>query len=530
MSDAPAPTLEAARLRQQAALDAERSADERNRWGQFATPPALARAMARAALAYQPPPPLRFIEPALGSGSLFSALLGELDEPDQPGEPNERNAQAGQQLAAALGVELDPRFAEAARRLWGPRALAVRCADFTNEPPPPPNQRFNLLLANPPYVRHHHLQRDDKRRLQRLATELTGAPVSGLTGLYVYFMLLADRWLASGGVAAWLVPAEWMDVNYGGALRRYLTSQVQLLRVHRFEPSDVQFGDALVSSSIVFLRKALPTPDQGVTFSSSGLEKPTSQRSVSIAALRSMAKWGPLFRGAQPPDDAHSARTNVRLDALLRVRRGIATGANRFFIRPRHELVQLGVPDAFLTPILPSPRGLTEPVIAAQADGYPAGVQPLALLDCDLPYDELTAKHPRLAAYLDSAQGRAARRGYLASRRRPWYAQEQRAPAPIVATYMGRGRRGAEPFRFFWNQSQAIATNVYLMLFPTERLAGALAEDRARAGLVRDFLASKTTAELARHGRVYGGGLHKLEPRELGGVDATELADALGLR
>ncbi len=529
MSDAPAQTLEAARLRQQAALDAERSADERNRRGQFATPPALARALARTALAYQPPLPLRFIEPALGSGALFSALLGELDEPEQPDESDQPSARAGQQLASALGVELDPRFAEAAQRLWGQQALQVRCANFTSEPPPP-NQRFNLLLANPPYVRHHHLNRDEKRRLQRLATELTGAPVSGLTGLYVYFMLLADRWLASGGIAAWLVPAEWMDVNYGGALRRYLTSQVQLLRVHRFEPSDVQFGDALVSSSIVFLRKAAPAPDQGVTFSSGGLEKPSSQRSVSIAALRSMAKWGPLFRGAKPPGDAHSARTHVRLDALLRIRRGIATGANRFFIRPRHEFVQLGVPDAFLTPILPSPRGLSEPVIKVGTDGYPAGIQALALLDCDLPYDDLLAKHPRLAAYLDSEQGHAARRGYLASRRRPWYAQEQRAPAPIVATYMGRGRRGAEPFRFFWNQSQAIATNVYLMLFPTERLAGALAEDGANAELVRDFLAAKTSAELARHGRVYGGGLHKLEPKELGGVDATELADALGLR
>ncbi|MGH8510504.1 MAG: Eco57I restriction-modification methylase domain-containing protein, partial [Gammaproteobacteria bacterium] len=48
----------------------------------------------------------------------------------------------------------------------------------------------DLILANPPYVRHHHMDRQDER-LQRLVYKMAGVEVSGLAGLYVYFLLLA---------------------------------------------------------------------------------------------------------------------------------------------------------------------------------------------------------------------------------------------------------------------------------------------------------------------------------------------------
>ena len=79
----------------------------------------------------------------------------------------------------------------------------------------------NLILANPPYVRHHHLTREDKERLQLLVYRMTGIKVNGLAGLYVYFLLLATAWMEDGGFAAWLIPSEFMDVNYGAALKRF---------------------------------------------------------------------------------------------------------------------------------------------------------------------------------------------------------------------------------------------------------------------------------------------------------------------
>jgi len=95
------------------------------------------------------------------------------------------------------------------------------------------------------------MHREEKERLQRLAFKMTGVRVSGLAGLYVYFLLLATSWMEDDGYAAWLIPSEFMDVNYGTALKDFLTDRVTLIRSHRFDPDEVQFGDALVSSVVL---------------------------------------------------------------------------------------------------------------------------------------------------------------------------------------------------------------------------------------------------------------------------------------
>ena len=39
--------------------------------------------------------------------------------------------------------------------------------------------------------------------------------LSGLAGLYAYFIGLTHPWMEPGALAGWLIPSEFMDVNYG---------------------------------------------------------------------------------------------------------------------------------------------------------------------------------------------------------------------------------------------------------------------------------------------------------------------------
>ena len=71
-------------------------------------------------------------------------------------------------------------------------------------------------------------------------------------------MLLGHLWLAENGLAVWLIPSEFMDVNYGDEVKRYMLDHVALMQIHRFCPSDVQFEDALVSSAVVVFEKRKP--------------------------------------------------------------------------------------------------------------------------------------------------------------------------------------------------------------------------------------------------------------------------------
>lgn len=488
--------LELTRQTLQAEKDAIKTQKERNKLGQFATPPALAQEIVNYALRLLPSgEPIRFLDPAFGTGSFYSALLHRVPKAD---------------IGAASGFEIDEHYAQASRALWSETGLALHVSDFTQTyPPTSSRERFNLLICNPPYVRHHHLRSEEKIRLQNLALVATGIKINGLAGLYCYFLLLAHAWLSEDGIAVWLIPSEFMDVNYGGPVKRYLLDNVTLLHVHRFDPSDVQFDDALVSSAVVIFRKQKPLADHKVEFSFGGtLAKPKLSRNIGSRELRVEPKWSRF-----PAAPARSGKVTNTLSDFFSIKRGLATGDNTFFILSEENAKRLEIPQEFLRPILPSPRYLKTNEILADDNGVPLIERRLFLIDCRLQEDEVRERYPAFAAYLSRGVPEVASR-YLCKSRKPWYSQENRPPPSLLCTYMGRGA-STRPFRFILNHSQATAANVYLLLYPKPFLSAKFNKDDGLLRAIWQELNEVPAEVMLGEGRVYGGGLHKLEPREL---------------
>jgi adenine-specific DNA-methyltransferase len=498
------------RLEIQVALDSERSALERNKWGQFATPPVLADDITRYTLSLLEQSAVRFLEPSCGSGSFFSSLLRSLDE--------------SRTLDAAIGVELDERFALAAKELWAGYGLDVVQGDFI-EYSSTADYRANVLIANPPYVRHHHLGGEQKALLTRVLGRQFDFKVSGLTGLYVYFILLSHRLLAPDAMSAWLIPTEFMDVNYGSALRSYLTTRVSLLRVHRFDPADVQFDDALVSSAVVVFRNTPPPATHRVSFTYGGsVVDPRESHLVGLPDLPANKKWTRVSSGRSA--DEHAGPV---ISDFFKIRRGLATGSNAFFILPKARIDELGFKPENIRSILPSPRFMPDLHVRRGAEGWPLIEKQLGLIDSSMTEEELRVQDPALWKYLHSAETEEIRSGYLVKQRSPWYRQEQRGAAPFLCTYMGRGVDEDRPFRFIWNESDAVATNMFLMLYPLPPVAAAMAADPTLGGKIHEALLSLTGDDLRLGGRVYGGGLHKIEPKELAALPATAIAQLVAL-
>lgn len=498
--------LEQRRKILQRGCDDARTQLERNRLGQFATPFELAAEIVKESVGYtEPDTPIRFLDPAFGTGPFYSALL----------------QQHGERIESALGLEIDAHYGGPSKNLWQQTRLDLKIGDFLHIDRS--SIAANLLICNPPYVRHHHLKATDKAHLNRVMNQL-GFQVSGLAGLYCYFMLLAHQCLAPGAVSAWLVPSEFMDVNYGKALRQYLLERVQLLRLHRFDPTDVQFADALVSSVVVWFRNATPNPETEVDFTFGGtIDRPLRRATQRIATLAAEPKW---TRIADAGALLNTGKVVVALGDLFVIKRGIATGDNGFFIVSEEKVRELGFSREFLRPILPSPRYLTGDEIDADAAGIPLLERRLYLIDCRLGEVELSLRDRALFDYLKSGESSVAK-GYLCRSRSPWYAQESRPASPFVCTYMGRAGAGDRPaFRFIHNRSQATAANVYLLLYPRPVLRGAL-EVPGVADRVFDLLRGIPAKKMTGEGRVYGGGLHKLEPRELANVPLEGVEEIL---
>src|SRR5713226_2592915 len=92
----PIDTLEQQRIVLQADLDGKKTQPERNRLGQFATPTALALDVLKYAATLLPHSEnVHFLDPAIGTGSFYSALCKVF--------PTAR-------ISEALGFEIDPHY------------------------------------------------------------------------------------------------------------------------------------------------------------------------------------------------------------------------------------------------------------------------------------------------------------------------------------------------------------------------------------------------------------------------------------
>jgi adenine-specific DNA-methyltransferase len=103
--------IEASRLKVQQHLDSSKTQSERNKLGQFATPSALAIEILEYARTILPScQKIRFLDPAFGTGSFYSALLKTF--------PRSR-------IEFAIGYEIDKHFAERAAELWRDEPLQL---------------------------------------------------------------------------------------------------------------------------------------------------------------------------------------------------------------------------------------------------------------------------------------------------------------------------------------------------------------------------------------------------------------------
>jgi adenine-specific DNA-methyltransferase len=501
--------LEAQRQIMQLQLDRAKTQAERNTMGQFATPISLANNILDYTKELVPPgKEIRFLDPALGTGSFFSALIQSFSPA---------------QIEAAVGYEVDDYYGKPASKLWSDSILDYRLADFTHaKPPEVETDKFDLIICNPPYVRHHHIN-DQKEHLHSQAVRAANMKISGLAGLYCYFMALTHPWMKANAIASWLIPSEFMDVNYGQAIKNYLLNEVTLIQIHRFDPNDVQFDDALVSSAIVWFQNKKPSKTHTVKFTYGGsLAQPSTVKQVSLSTLNREKKWTRF-----PLSKERHISNAAKLSDFFTVKRGIATGDNNFFVIPREEIERRKLPIEQFRPILPSPRYLSETIIQSDIDGNPKLQKQLFVLDCKLPIEQVEHSYPELYNYLQEGIEAGVCDRYLCRNRKLWYAQEKRLESAFYCTYIGRSdREGVKPFRFILNHSKAIVANSYLILYPNSQVSQQIKSSPDLGEKLLTALNQITSQAMLDEGRVYGGGLHKMEPRELANVPAFEV-DAL---
>jgi len=494
--------IELERQRLQNLLDRSRNKLERNKLGQFATPYNLAFEIIKCTNELlNLRDKISFLDPALGTGSFYSAFLQVID--------NER-------IDTSFGVEIDKEFASVAESLWSSTGLKVINDDFTKLTDNKIIKKVDLLICNPPYVRHHHLSEMDKTRYVQLVKSTFGISVSKLAGLYCHFIFLSHRFIKDNGISVWLVPSEFLDVNYGAAVKEYLLNYVELIRIHRFNPEDVKFADALVTSVVIWFKNRKPITDSMVEFTAgNSILKPSNTIQIERKNLISKEKWSCIFNNGHTVSNNSNA---PKIKDLFYIKRGIATGNNDYFILSEDEIEKKGLPKFFFKPILPSPKFIGSDIIQSDIDGNPLIFERHFVLDCNLSKDKIDKKFQKLIDYINYGETKGVSLGYICKNRNPWYSQERRESPLFVCNYIGR-ENSTKAFRFILNKSKSIVTNSYLGLYPKPAFFKFQKSDPKISIQILEMLNSIESNDVIKNGRVYGGGMYKLEPKELENVE-----------
>jgi adenine-specific DNA-methyltransferase len=340
--------------------------------------------------------------------------------------------------------------------------------------------------------------------------------LSGFTNIYSMFMLKSLHQLSVKGRAAYLVPSEFLNSDYGTTIKKLLLENGSLRFVILFDAKENVFDNALTTSCILLFSN--DDRFKTVAFINAGkvgdLEKLSEQianypdvkviaKTVSYSDLDPNVKWRKFYQ----KQNGEKFKNLVSLSAYGKVVRGIATGDNDYFTFDEKKKEAFGIDDKFLLPCL------TKAIYADKNFFTQKDFDKLRVKGSrTFLFNALDTTNKAVREYIALGEKLEVNTRYLTSHRNPWYAIEHRPPAPILVTVFNRGG-----LRFVRNETNARNLTcfhcLYLNLFalPKQDL------------LMSYFLTDVSKEVLNDNRREYGGGLNKFEPNDLNKANVINL-------
>ncbi|MEM1830143.1 MAG: N-6 DNA methylase [Desulfurococcaceae archaeon] len=444
--------------------------DSRRSMGEFFTPPPIARRM------------ISFYESGksvfdIGTGAgVFLRIAGELG------------------YETLVGIEVSPVLCDIARynlRNAGGRVVLI-WGDFLVEDDLP---QTDLWVSNPPYTRHQQIPPEIKEEYASIIARY-GFKVSRISSLYVYFFAKVLHERSKWKKASFICPRPLYDSVHSEPVKRWLLVRRAVSAVEVFHEQRV-FEEAETGPAITYLDSS---DSEVIVFRNCLLEeggvKVLSERYVKLSDLDPVKPWTNIAINGVP------TVRGVLLRELFEVMRGVATGANDYFVLSEREVKEHSLPRTVLIPCIAKTRYCLKTVFTREdweklrADG-----REVYLLN--LSKDE---NNPSVRRYIELGEKMGVPSRSLVKTRRKWYYVEKRDPPPIFVTYLSRGRP-----RFILNEAGVVPLNVFLCLYPRTSMS------RDRIVAIWRYLNSEEALEQFRYlARNYGEDTMKIEPETLG--------------
>lgn len=474
-------------------LDAQ---SQRKARGAFFTPEPIAAHLATWAVQSQAD--ARVLDPTCGEAIFLLAAARELRRLGRSAEQLERQV---------IGVELHAESLREARELLAAEQLGAQLivSDFFSLPTPDQLgaalQPVDAVIGNPPFVRYQ--EHTGAARRQSVAAALRqGVRLNGLASSWAAALVHAVGFLKPEGRLAMVLPAEMMTVGYAEPIRRWLRSRFAKVNLVMLER--LQFQGALEKVVLVLAEGSGGCDAFGLWHvdDAADLQRVAAYGSYHVTPADE-GKWTDLLLPNQLRQGYKRIRNQhfTTLGSYGNPELGIVTGRNSFFTLSDSTRQRFGLSEEQLVPISPpGTKHLTGLTFSKQ--------QWSALREAG---ERVWLLHPRaddaspgLARYIQHGQEQGFDLAYKCQIRNPWWRPPLVTPPDLFFTYMS-------------HRYPRVVTNAARVTFVNSmhgiRLRSEAPAD-ARSALPLLCFNSVTMLGAEIHGRSYGGGILKMEPRE----------------
>lgn len=374
----------------------------------------------------------------------------------------------------------------------------VYCCDFIQHSLDT-DKTYDLIIGNPPYIAKKNVPEEQCESSEKILKHFN-LDKSIFQNLWVSFVLSSLKLLTTNGSIFFVLPFEFLQVQYAEKLRAFLETKFNTIEIITFEErifEEIEQDICLVYLSNEPQAKAYI---QYTTFKNLTDCTPVSQ-SV-IMRNKPLKKWSNCILNDEETERLLGLAQNYpQISQFGDISPGIVTGANSYFILSKDDIQKLNVPTQNILPVITKSSAIP-PLLSFRAsdfEGTFSGKHRTHMLNLNgLGTEDFSIN---LMAYIRDGEKEKIHEGYKCQKRKRWY------DVPII-------RKGEACFfrryhvvpRIIINEAQLhTIDSIYNIRFKNEYDA---------ASFSFCFYNSLTLALCEYNGRFYGGGVGELVPSE----------------
>jgi adenine-specific DNA-methyltransferase len=462
------------------------STEHRKKFAQFFTPFPIADLMAKWLLSNEN---LNLVlDPAFGLGIFPRALLKYKDN------------------IKIKGFEIDPIIFDKSENIFKDNEnVSILLEDYMYNDW---DNKYDGIICNPPYFKFHDY--DNKNILKEIENRIS-CKLNGFTNLYTLFLLKSIYQLNTNGRAAYIIPSEFLNSDYGKLVKKYLIMSNTLRHIFVINFEENVFDNALTTASIILCANDKIT--NKVQFSNINKVKDLSSIESIIDNYPNFISKEQIFNIEEIDPDIkwksyYQTQNSIKFKNLTpfsnyaKVVRGIATGANDYFTFNRTKAKKYGISEEYLLPCICKAINSNKPFFL-DSDFHELKTKDKSVFLLNV----ISMLDVNVKKYIQIGEETEINKKYLTSKRNPWYALENRPPAPIWVSVFNRNG-----LRFIRNEAKISNLTTFHCIYPTK----ATLFDSIDIDLLCAYLLTDVAKQIFEDNcREYGNGLQKFEPNDI---------------